>query len=648
MLKIYTEKGYQPITNRTNFNILYDYEGEQTLSFDISTNDTLFKLFIEENSIKYKDNIFTIKKINKRKKVATIECSINMSDWKNRFYQAFHTEFKLFSEALLTILPYGWEIEEHGSVDGRRTMTLEGVTDYDILMHCKSLYNIVYEFHVAEKRIKVIKPDTYQSRGLFMSDELNLRDVEFKGDSSSLVTRLYAFGKKTETRDEEGNVTNVSYVSFATINDGKPYVDNNEYSKEIISMYWQDDRYTDQQSLLNDSIDKLKQLAIPERAYSCKLLDYSRTNEKYKMLDFKLYDKATLMDSLNKTCVQHQIVQYKEFPDNENLNEVTLSNVFKSIVETIDNIKQTVSTIDTETKRTETQINEIIRDVISNTLRIENTYTKGEINIIEQSIIQQTSTDLDIAISKKDGEYKKVFEDINISIEGLKQSITTTGGNNIFEDTMGVFNNRFSVDGNVWDGSFNIDSSPDVKNRNIYGYALLLKNSNLKQTQRVPNGTYTVSFLYCKHIALANVKVIVNSVEITLDNDSYTKVETIIEVESNSLNIEFICDTDNACTICNLMGNQGSSSTVWSLAPGESWNDYVKIGRGIEIGDEQGDVTFNANARIIGFKNKSGEYVAVFTDVGAKMKEIEVTDRAVICGTLIQQIGGQTVFNKVR
>ena len=93
----------------------------------------------------------------------------------------------------------------------------------------------------------------------------------------------------------------------------------------IIVGYWQDDRYLDPQELKDDAIDKLKVLSIPARSYGCNIIDLSRTVEKYKCLDFKMYDKVTLLDSASGVCVMHQIVEYTEYPDDEKQNKIVLS-----------------------------------------------------------------------------------------------------------------------------------------------------------------------------------------------------------------------------------------------------------------------------------------------------------------------------------
>lgn len=513
MLTLKTNNGLVPITKRSNFNIIFGYEGEQTLSFDIFRQDSMYPNITERGILYFRDNEYKINKINRRKQKSTITSTICLDDWKKDFFHNYRKTYALFSDILTDILPNGWIVEGDGAVTGRRTVELEGGNAYDILMSCKKTYNIVYEYHTKDKKIKIVKPDTFQSRGLYISDQLNLKELEYKGDSSTFATRLYAYGQKTEEKDGDGNITSVSYVNFASINNGKEYVDNHNYDSTIITAYWQDDRYTDPQSLLDDTIDKLKELSQPVRSYSITLIDLSRVNDKYKFLDFRLYDKVTLLDSETNTHQLHQIVQYIEYPDNENLNKVSLSNVFKKITGTIDGIKQSISSIDTEIKRSEYAINEIIRDVQSNTLRIENTYTKGQIDALEKSIIQQTSNSIDLSITEVKKSLSQTIED-SISYRIV---IESSNGFQLFEDIeYTVLNTR------VFKGNLEIDIEGEYNYTWYYRYSITEEYTVLGTGKSI---TVSTSIL-------DNAKVIVKV------DDSITSVIYIVDENSNYLTDE--------------------------------------------------------------------------------------------------------------
>lgn len=398
MLQIKTEKGDRSLEERSNFNITYAYEGEQTLSFDISTQDRNYRFLQNRGKLLYRDNRYNILKINKRKALTSISAELDMNEWKQKIHQKFEVQDALFNDVMLRILPEGWYLKDVNAAIGRVSFSLEGVSDYEILMECKKEYQIVFEYHILEKYIKVIDPAVVQQRGLYLSDELNLSSVEYKGDFTNQINRLYAYGKKNETENEDGT-KETTYVTFASINDGKEYVDCTEFiSDEILCAYWQDDKYTDAMELLCDAKEKVKELAAPDQAWSCNVYDLSRTNKKYQMLNFHLYDKPVLL--CDGQSIVHQIVEYTEYPDTPNLNKVILSTSFKKIEGIVASIKTDVDAINQNLVGKERTINELIRDVNSNSLRIENTYTKKEIDTIQESIIQQTNDSIDLSISE--------------------------------------------------------------------------------------------------------------------------------------------------------------------------------------------------------------------------------------------------------
>ncbi len=76
-------------------------------------------------------------------------------------------------------LPDGWAVQDHAYFNQRRTIELEAATPLDVIDACPDIYN----------------PDSEEISGVFLTDELNLKSVNFKGKSSGFATRLYAKGK---------------------------------------------------------------------------------------------------------------------------------------------------------------------------------------------------------------------------------------------------------------------------------------------------------------------------------------------------------------------------------------------------------------------------------------------------------------------
>ena len=445
MLSIQTSKGYIPLDNRQNFNIVYDYEGGQTLSFDLSPNDPAYQYVSEKTKLKYGDNRYNILKINKRKTIVTIVAELDLNEWRTRVYHTIEFEGSNFKQILDKIIPDDWSFTNIGAAKGTQDITLEGVTDYDVLIAAQKAFNIAFEFHILEKQVNVIDPTVVQQRGLYLSDELNLDSVEYKGEFTTQVNRLYAYGKQTETEQEDGTKL-ISYVNFASINKGKEYVDCMDYkSDEIVCEYWQDNQYEDPQHLLTDAIERIKIMAFPEQSWSCNIYDLSRINDKYKILDFKLYDKPVLLADGQK--IVHQIVEYTEYPDNENLNKVVLSTAFKKIEGEITSIKTDVGELDLDAKVKERLLNEIRRDVNSNTLFIQDTYQKGDIDTKVSTMIQQTEDRLQLVVGS-------AVEKIQTTETEMENRITETFKSSIDQ-------NRSEIDLSVREVKESVDSSTE-------------------------------------------------------------------------------------------------------------------------------------------------------------------------------------------
>ena len=254
-----------------------------------------------------------------------------------------------------------------------------------------------------------------------------------------------------------------------------------------------------------------------------------------------------------------------------------------------------------------------------------------------EGLIKETT----VTVDGNDVSIKEYAESLRADLDGLTNTLTVREGNNLVRDSIGCFN-----DGS-WSGDYNIDSTNEVRVINEYGYALLLKNGTISQNINVSNGTYTLSFKYKKHINLANARLKINDVEFVLSNNEITDFIYTFEVTSGIVKLSFTADTDDSCTIINLMLNRGIEKLEWSFNQNETWSDTVKIGRGVRISSSGTDVQFVAYADIIGFVDRNGNYITTFDKNGMITDEIVVKNKATIVKLLIQDINGQTTINRI-
>lgn len=322
MLRLHDALGnVVPITAYERLCWVHKQDGCDKLSFAIKTQDEAYKVLAEECQIDYGYNEWIVKKIQDGK----VECEVNFDFLKSRLHRTYRSETKTLSQVLEYHLPAGWSIENGNVVSIRRTIEFDCCTDYDVVYRCMSVYKVYFVWKLREKTVVVYAQEANNKSGEYLIDELNLKKISYQGESVNYITRLYCYG-------QDG-------MTFEDINDGKPYVENHTYTDKIICGYWEDGRYTVKESLLSDGRDKLAQLAYPARSYECKAVNLARLSAEYSFLVFALHKKIYLIDRERGIKIEHQIVEYKEYPNAPEDDVVTLASVPGIIQTSIKNVQ---------------------------------------------------------------------------------------------------------------------------------------------------------------------------------------------------------------------------------------------------------------------------------------------------------------------
>lgn len=243
--------------------------------------------------------------------------------------------------------------------------------------------------------------------------------------------------------------------------------------------------------------------------------------------------------------------------------------------------------------------------------------------------------------------------------DGLVNAYTTTGGANIFVNT-GLWFVNDNNDQNVnpyedWKGKALRKSNDEASN----GNSILLQNGTFEQEQEVPNGNYSISFMYKKLISQSVASVVINGKEYQLNsttlkefytgekNEKNEYVTEPIVVTAGHLKIQFKCNTNGGVEIYDLMANKGSIKLAYSQNQNETTTETVKISKGITITSTNMETIFKANANGIRILSLQNEKIAYFTDKGLSTKELTVENKAQMCSTLISEVGDQTWFTRM-
>lgn len=308
MLTLY-HNSQEIVLDTTEYYVRELASGLDEVIFDLSIWDPNYALIAEEaNIVDRGGQRYLVKQIDAGAVTAKIVCQLDLDDWKASMAVGYDSGSKTVAQQISAVCPAGWSVlDKSGSSISR---TLHGdYTPLQVCEACRDVYSVYIRWDNKIKRCTIYSQTMGSPAGSFATRELNLKEINYKGKSNNFITRLYAYGK-------DG-------LSFADINSGKAYVDNNTYSNRIICGYWQDDRYTVKQNLLDDAREKLAKLAVPERSYDCAVVDLRATNPSmYGNLSFELFTVATLIDDSRDTAINYQVVERHAWPYHPDRNDV--------------------------------------------------------------------------------------------------------------------------------------------------------------------------------------------------------------------------------------------------------------------------------------------------------------------------------------
>lgn len=338
MLRIYDAIGEaHPITNYEDCYVDHKFDGNDTLSFCVNTSSDDYKLIEEELKIENADNEWLIKKISDDK----IDCELNFDFLKTTVFRNYESRTRTLAEVLSDHIPSDWTIEGANVTATRRTIKFDYCTGYDVVMQCMSTYAVKFIWKIKSKRLLVYDPDLVPSSGEYVTSDLNLRALSFKGESIDFATRLYAFGANGVTMER----AEVDDGKGGTKTYGKMYVENYSYRDKVVCAIWEDNRYTSPQSLYEEALKKIASLSYPVRSYESDVIDLAKLNEEYEFLNFSMPKKITLIDRERGIKVEHLIVQYREYEHDHERNKVTLSCVPDNIVTRIQKVQTSTNEI---------------------------------------------------------------------------------------------------------------------------------------------------------------------------------------------------------------------------------------------------------------------------------------------------------------
>lgn len=319
--------------------------GDKTLAFLYPKTSKFYSDIEEECYITTKEDEFIVKEKNVQNDYTEFKCILNLEDLEGKPWERYASEEQTIDKALaLALAGTGWIVGKC-SLKKKRTVRATNVSSLDVIQEIRKTYRCDLVFNTLTKTIDVYER-LGEDKGTYFIDSLNLKNLAIQGNSYNFFTRIIPIGKDN--------------LRISSINNGKDYLENYQYSNKVKTYYWIDERYTIVENLKEDAAAKLDEISKPYRAYVADIINLAKLNDKYKdILDFKLGDTVNLISKDNKFRDKQRIVKIIEHPDEHELDSVEIANTtlsfeekqtqFEEASETVNNITTDNGTIDGST-----------------------------------------------------------------------------------------------------------------------------------------------------------------------------------------------------------------------------------------------------------------------------------------------------------
>ncbi|HHX80067.1 MAG TPA: hypothetical protein GX692_03275, partial [Acholeplasmataceae bacterium] len=487
-----------------------------------------------------------------------------------------------------------------------------------------------------------LKQNIGQDFGETIAYGKNLQNIEVYEDWSNVVTKLYPVGKDGLMLPEE-------YIESETQYE-KPYTRTIPFETEL------EEEMQTEENLINElrhnAINFIETNQFPMVSYEVT----SDINQEMEIGD-KIHVKHPLVNLLT------EVLEYESDRNTEKVKKIIFGNFTRDVKAKFDVIKNEIKENIQRLSSQETVISQQTA-LINNLNKLGNVYIDDNEILILDELPRENATNVlrigmgGIGFSNTgydgdyttawtiDGKFNADFIKVgtldgallkagSVKAEHIATEVLEQGGNNLLINPVGLFGTH------GWTGVCKEYTDTEIKNNTFGKSALFMQNGTRSQIVQVPNGIYTISFLYKKLLSLADCKIEVNEHIIDLTEEEWTKEVYTFEVASNTIEIKLISDNDDSCYVSDLMLNAGLIAQKYSSNATEVVTQNVKIGDGIEVSSNASNIKQkmdNDGNRII--NTNTNQIVSEFTDKGMSTDEI-TAKKGQIAGELIALHGNQ-------
>ena len=298
-----------------------EVNGEDTLSFSIPFADAKRKYIDNEKKIQIVDDVYIIRTVTDSKDASgnAVTEVYAEAEFYNLAYSVRKEEKAFDAETADAAMAYAlsgteWKVGTV-TVTTKRTWTSTEKNALSILRNVADLHGGDLVFDCPNRLVHLLTLNGKDSGALFMYGK-NMKDIERTVDTTGLVTRLYAVG--------------ADGMTFASINGGKPYVEDFTYSKEVRVSSLDCSAFTNPYQMLEFTRMRLADYCRPTVSYVLNAMDLSVLTG-YEHEAWELGDYVRVEDKDLGLSVTTRIVR-REYNLQEPWNTVLeLSTVLKNL-----------------------------------------------------------------------------------------------------------------------------------------------------------------------------------------------------------------------------------------------------------------------------------------------------------------------------
>lgn len=322
-----------------NYYYTHKSNGMDELHFSVQLSDPAYPALREEEKLRETTTrqTYTVKQIRSGSKDADIDCQLDLSAFSARVLPQYSSGQKTAAALITPLLPTGWTLDATADTGKKRSVEMDCPTPLEVLLQMQKTFRCALRFDNRTKTVRLVYPDQIALSNAYVVDSVNLRrPPSYKGKTTELYTRLYAYGK-----DDMG---------IASVNGGKAYVDAQDpCTADIICAYWKDSRYTDAQSLRDDAQERVNAAARAEQSWDLDVIDLQRIDaDKWPDMALPIFTAFRLIDHDRATSVIVQVMEADVYPYYPEKNRISASTVTQSVQRTVKAIYKELNNYNSE------------------------------------------------------------------------------------------------------------------------------------------------------------------------------------------------------------------------------------------------------------------------------------------------------------